>query len=306
MPRAPMWSASIICCVGIVEVRSRIFTEGEPFMMARMASRPGSRGMATSRRRISGCSSRVWVIASSPSSASPTTSKPSSAVSILRTPIRTTGWSSANMIRVSASTRAGPSRGPSRQNRAKTNLHEPAAYRFRSFKHLGYLSRKFYLKHTLQIFLGQRQFNPDRCGVIQFVTLRLQQGTEARSLAGSKHAISTFDGLSNATYFSNILLGDSNVQCGHSFLQVRHHRNVDLAHGRFRHHLAELAQNLCTNHRFVGTQLGRRGFEIVLVQKFLQRLRTKGLLQKSVDYRFQFFGEVASADGVNGRFAAGS
>ena len=54
MPRAPMCSASMICWVVMVEVSSRILTVGEPFMMARMASRPGRRGIWTSSSRMSG------------------------------------------------------------------------------------------------------------------------------------------------------------------------------------------------------------------------------------------------------------
>ena len=80
------------------------------------------------------------------------------------------------MIRVSASTLAGPSQGPYwRQNGAKTNLHDHAPIVSGAVKQPSYLRRKFYLKHTLQIFLGYLQFKPDRCGVIQFVTLHLKQ-----------------------------------------------------------------------------------------------------------------------------------
>ena len=49
-----MCSASMICWVVMVEVSSRILTVGVPFMMARMASRPGRRGICTSSSRMSG------------------------------------------------------------------------------------------------------------------------------------------------------------------------------------------------------------------------------------------------------------
>jgi hypothetical protein len=92
----------MICWVEMVLVRSTILTRGDLAMMARMASRPGSRGMATSSSKISGSSSRVWVMASSPSLASPTTSNPGSLSSMFLTPKRTTGWSSATTIRMVA------------------------------------------------------------------------------------------------------------------------------------------------------------------------------------------------------------
>ena len=80
------------------------------------------------------------------------------------------------MIRVSPSTLAGPSRDLVGQPyRAETNLHEPTTSRFTRRNATHSLCRKFYLKHTLQIFLGQLQFKSDGCGVIQFVTLRLKQ-----------------------------------------------------------------------------------------------------------------------------------
>ena len=44
----------MICWVVMVEVSSRILTVGVPFMMARMASRPGRRGICTSSSRMSG------------------------------------------------------------------------------------------------------------------------------------------------------------------------------------------------------------------------------------------------------------
>jgi len=43
--RAPIWRASMICWVLMVLVSRMILTEGEPFMMARMASMPGRRGI---------------------------------------------------------------------------------------------------------------------------------------------------------------------------------------------------------------------------------------------------------------------
>src|ERR1039457_5406650 len=47
----------MICCTEMVLVRRTIFTRGDLVMIARMASRPGSRGIRTSSRRMSGSSS---------------------------------------------------------------------------------------------------------------------------------------------------------------------------------------------------------------------------------------------------------
>ncbi len=81
----------MICWVEMVLVSMMILTRGDLFMIARRASNPGRRGIARSSRRMSGSSSSVWVIATSPSSASPTTSKPGSFSSMFFTPKRTTG-----------------------------------------------------------------------------------------------------------------------------------------------------------------------------------------------------------------------
>src|ERR1035437_1443224 len=70
---------------------------------SRNASIPGTRGIATSSRRMSGVSWRVCVTASAPSAASPTTSNSGSASSKRRKPSRKMVWSSAMTMRTDGS-----------------------------------------------------------------------------------------------------------------------------------------------------------------------------------------------------------
>ena len=82
---------------------------------------------------------------------------------------------------------------------------------------------------------------PDGCGVIQFVTLRLKQLAQTRSLTCSGHAAPSLDGVPNAPYFDDVLPGNRRSKGVVPLLQVRNHGHIDLADRRFRHHLPELA-----------------------------------------------------------------
>ena len=68
MPRAPICRASMICWVVMSEVSRMILTVGVPFAMARMAFKAGqARHLYIEQQDVGLGSSRVWVIASSPS-----------------------------------------------------------------------------------------------------------------------------------------------------------------------------------------------------------------------------------------------
>src|SRR6266404_3762984 len=100
-PRAPSCSASTICALSMAAVSTMVRTEPGESASCRRASRPGMRGMARSRSRMSGLSLRACLTASSPSDASPTTRRSDSASSRRRKPSRKMGCSSAIRMRIS-------------------------------------------------------------------------------------------------------------------------------------------------------------------------------------------------------------
>src|SRR5579875_470378 len=104
-PRAPNCKACTISMRSTAAVSTMILV-CEPLPSAessRSTSIPGMPGMARSKRRMSGLSSRVWVTVSAPSAASPATSNSGSASSKRRSPSRKMVWSSAMRIRTDGS-----------------------------------------------------------------------------------------------------------------------------------------------------------------------------------------------------------
>src|SRR5436309_3384748 len=89
-PRAPSCNASTIWVRSIAAVSRIVRTGVFASASSRSASKPGFRGMATSRSRMSGFNWRASFTASSPFGASPTTCKPS-ACSKRRRPSRKMG-----------------------------------------------------------------------------------------------------------------------------------------------------------------------------------------------------------------------
>ena len=87
----------------------------------RVASMPSTRGMRTSMSTTSACSRRATVTASSPSAASPTTTRSGWASTIMANPLRTSSWSSAT------TTRTGARRRPSRRQREAAPVDGEAA-----------------------------------------------------------------------------------------------------------------------------------------------------------------------------------
>src|ERR1039458_50123 len=94
-PRAPSCSASRICRLSTSPVKTMVRVEVLSLVSSRNASMPGILGMARSSSRMSGRRVRTMLSASAPSLASATIRIWLSACSMLRKPMRTTGWSSA-------------------------------------------------------------------------------------------------------------------------------------------------------------------------------------------------------------------
>src|SRR5574340_161389 len=94
-PRAPSCKASTIWRRSMEAVSRMVRTGDSSRAISRRASKPGRRGMARSRRRMSGRSWRARSMVSAPSAASPTTVRPGSVSSRRRRPSRKMGWSSA-------------------------------------------------------------------------------------------------------------------------------------------------------------------------------------------------------------------
>src|SRR5215207_791831 len=88
-------------------VTIRMLASGCPCLIIRVAASPSILGIRTSIKTRSGCKREHISTASRPSSASPTTSKPSSRANMPRKPCRTRPWSSAMTIRTGVVRRRG-------------------------------------------------------------------------------------------------------------------------------------------------------------------------------------------------------
>src|SRR5919112_2831562 len=89
----------------MVTIRTLVW--GRLCLISRVAASPSIPGMRTSIKTRSGCKREHTSTASLPSSASPTTSRPSSRASMPLKPWRTRPWSSAITIRAGASRPSG-------------------------------------------------------------------------------------------------------------------------------------------------------------------------------------------------------
>src|SRR5215203_4098484 len=128
-PRAPASSTSLTRASVSCIVKIRISTLESLERICRVASTPLSVGRPKSRTATSGRVARASSTASLPSDASATTSQPACDCRIVRSPARTTSWSSAIRIRVIQlpRPRAGMPKGtaPPYTHYKKFNLRKP-------------------------------------------------------------------------------------------------------------------------------------------------------------------------------------